>query len=213
MLGVVICLAVFCFILLLILGRQDDKNARLAAENGLMKGRIETLQERSMVARARSATAEDSLTVKGIELAVRHAGYVPDTSGDWVCFMVAGERFVIDMSRLPQISIFLHYNIQTSEWDMELLKKAAHLMSDDLIMVKAIFNEKPDGTTLGFFVVAMDRNYPSFRDNLMTYLNIISNGSRRLREIYNNLEEEKKNPALAETPLTVADVQDTKLLS
>ena len=213
MLGVVICLAVFCFILLLILGSQDDKHARLAAENGLMKGRIETLQEHSMEAGARSATAEDSLTVKGIELAVRHAGYVPDTSDNWVCFMVAGERFVIDMSRLPQISIFLHYNIQTSEWDMELLKKAAHLMSDDLIMVKAIFNEKPDGTTLGFFVVAMDRNYPSFRDNLMTYLNIISNGSRRLREIYNNLEEEKKNPALAETPLTVADVQDTKLLS
>ena len=213
MLGIVICLAVFCFILLLILGRQDDKNARLAAENGLMKGRIETVQEYGMVAGAQSATTEGSLTVKGIELAVRHAGYVPDTSDNWVCFMVAGERFVIDMSRLPQISIFLHYNIQTSEWDMELLKKAAHLMSDDLIMVKAIFNEKPDGTTLGFFVVAMDRNYPSFRDNLMTYLNIISNGSRRLREIYNNLEEEKKNPALAETPLTVADVQDTKLLS
>ena len=50
MLGVVICLAVFCFILLLILGCQDNKNARLAAENGLMKGRIETLQERGMVA-------------------------------------------------------------------------------------------------------------------------------------------------------------------
>ena len=33
MLGVVICLAVLCFILLLILGCQDNKNARLAAEN------------------------------------------------------------------------------------------------------------------------------------------------------------------------------------
>ena len=211
--GVVICLAVFCFILLLILRSQDDKNARLVAENGLMKGRIETLQERGMVAGEQSVTAEDSLTVKGIELAVRHAGYVPDTSDDWACFIVAGERFFIDMSRLPQIFISLCYNIQTSEWDMELLKKAAHLMSDDMIMVKAIFDEKPEGTTLRFFVAAMDRNYPSFRDNLMSYLNIISNGSRRLREIYNNLEEEKKNSALAETQLAVADVQDPKLLS
>lgn len=213
MLGVVICLAVFCFILLLILGCQDNKNARLAAENGLMKGRIETLQERGMVARARSATAMDSLTVKGIELAVRHAGYVPDTSDDWVRFMVSGDRFFIYTSRLPQIFIYLDYNVQTSEWDMELLKKAAHLMSDDLIMVKAIFDEKPEGTTLRFFVAAMDGNYPSFRDNLMSYLGIISDGSRRMREIYNKLEEEKKTPALAGTTFMAADGQDTKILS
>lgn len=206
-------MAVFCFILLLILGRQDDKNAKLAAENGLMKGRMETLQERGAIAGDQSATADDPLTVEGIEAAVRHAGYVPDTSDDWVRFMVVGERFFIDTSRLPQIFISRNYNVQTSEWDMELLKKAAHLMSDDLIMVKAIFDEKPDGTTLRFFVAAMDRNYPSFRDNLMSYLGIISDGNRRMTEIYNKLEEEKKNPALAGTPFTSAYVQDPKLLS
>ena len=213
MLGLVICLAVFCFILLLILGRQDEKNAKLAAENGLMKGRMETLQERGAIAGDQSAAADDPLTVEGIEAAVRHAGYVPDTSDDWVRFMVAGERFFIDTSRLPQIFISRYYNVQTSEWDMELLKKAAHLMSDDLIMVKAIFDEKPDGTTLRFFVAAMDRNYPSFRDNLMSYLGIISDGNRRMTEIYNKLEEENKNPALAGTPFTSAYVQDPKLLS
>lgn len=213
MLGLVICLAVFCFILLLILGRQDEKNAKLAAENGLMKGRMETLQERGAIAGEQSAAEDEPLTVEGIEAAVRHAGYVPDTSDDWVRFMVAGERFFIDTSRLPQIFISRYYNVQTSEWDMELLKKAAHLMSDDLIMVKAIFDEKSDGTTLRFFVAAMDRNYPSFRDNLMSYLGIISDGNRRMTEIYNKLEEEKKNPALAGTPFTSAYVQDPKLLS
>lgn len=213
MLGVVICLVVFCFILLIILGRQDDKNARLAAENGLMKGRIETLQERGVVAGEQSVTAEEPLTVEGIGAAVRHAGYVPDTSDDWVRFMVAGDRFFIYTSRLPQIFIYLDYNVQTSEWDMALLKKAAHLMSDDLIMVKAIFDEKPEGTTLRFFVAAMDRNYPSFRDNLMSYLGIISDGNRRMREIYNKLEEEKKTPALAGTTFMAADGQDTKILS
>ena len=213
MLGLVICLAVFCFILLLILGCQDEKNAKLAAENVLMKGRMETLQERGAIAGEQSAAADEPLTVEGIEAAVRHAGYVPDTSDDWVRFMVAGERFFIDMSRLPQIFISRYYNVQTSEWDMELLKKAAHLMSDDLIMVKAIFDEKPDGTTLRFVVAVMDRNYPSFRDNLMSYLGIISDGNRRMTEIYNKLEEEKKNPALAGTPFTSAYVQDPKLLS
>jgi hypothetical protein len=206
-------LAVFCFILLLILGRQDDKNVKLAAENGLLKGRMETLQERGAIAGEQSTTANEPLTVDGIEAAVRHAGYVPDTSDDWVRFMVAGERFFIDTSRLPQIFISRYYSVQTSEWDMELLKKAAHLMSDDLIMVKAIFDEKPDGTTLRFFVAAMDRNYPSFRDNLMSYLGIISDGNQRMTEIYNKLEEEKKNPALAGTPFTAAYAQGPKLLS
>ena len=213
MLGLVICLAVFCFILLIILGRQDDKNTKLAAENGLMKGRMETLQERGIVAGERSAPEEELLTIDGVEAAVRHAGYVPDTSDGWVRFMVAGERFIIDTSRLPQIFVSRYYNVQTSEWDMELLKKAAHLMSDDLIMVKAIFDEKPDSTTLRFFVAAMDRNYPSFRDNLMSYLGIISDGNRRMTEIYNKLEEEKKNPALAGTPFTAAYAQDPKFLS
>ena len=206
-------MAVFCFILLLILGRQDDKNVKLAAENGLMKGRMETLQERGAIAGEQSTTANEPLTVEGIEAAVRHAGYVPDTSDDWVRFMVAGERFFIDTSRLPQIFISRYYSVQTSEWDMELLKKAAHLMSDDLIMVKAIFDEKPEGTTLRFFVAAMDRNYPSFRDNLMSYLGIISDGNRRMTEIYDKLEEEKKNPALAGTPFTAAYTQGPKLLS
>lgn len=206
-------MAVFCFILLLILGHQDDKNARLAAENNLMKGRIETLQERGIVAGAQSATAEEPLTVEGIESAVRHAGYVPDTSDDWVRFMVVGARFFIYTPRLPQIFIYLDYNVQTSEWDMELLKKAAHLMSDDLIMVNAIFDEKPNGITVRFFVTSMDRNYPCFRDNLMSYPGIISDGNWRMREIYNKLEGEKKNQALARTIFTATDGQDTKFLS
>ena len=105
MLGLVICLAVFCFILLIILGRQDDKNTKLAAENGLMKGRMETLQERGIVAGERSAPEEELLTIDGVEAAVRHAGYVPDTSDGWVRFMVAGERFIIDTSRLPQLFV------------------------------------------------------------------------------------------------------------
>lgn len=213
MLGIVICLAVFCIILLLILGRQDEKNAKLTAENGLMKGRMETLQEHGAVVGEQTATADEPLIIKGIEAAVRHAGFVPDTSDDLVRFMVAGERFIIDTSRLPQIFISRFYSVQTNEWDMDLLKKAAHMMADDLIMVKALFDENPEGTTLRFFVATMDRNYPSFRDNLMKYLDVISEGNRRMTEIYDKLEEEKKEPALAGTPFTSANVQDPKLLS
>lgn len=213
MLGLIICLAVFCFILLLILGRQDEKNAKLAAENGLMKGRMETLQEKGAFAGLVSSTMEQPLTVEGVDAAVRHAGYVPDTSDGWVRFMVAGERFFIDTSRLPQIFISRYYNVQTNDWDMELMKTAAHLMSDDLIIVKAIIDEEPDGTILRFFVVALDRNYSSFRDNLMTYLGIISDGIRCMNDKYKQLEAEKNDPALAVAKYAAASQQDPKLLS
>ena len=213
MLGLVIFLAVFCFIMLLILGRQDDKNAKLAAENGLMKGQMETMQERGTIAGEQSANVNQPLTIEGVEAAVRHARYVPDTSNGVVCFMVAGERFYIDTYRLPQIFISRYFNVQTTEWDMELLKQAAHLMSDDFIMVKAIIDERQDGTILRIFVAAMDRNYPSFRDNLMSYLGIISDGNRRMTAIYNKLEEEKKNSVQTNTQFTPGCVQDPKLLS
>ena len=45
MLWLIIGLAVFNFILVLILGHQDEKNAALSAENGLMKERLAAFQE------------------------------------------------------------------------------------------------------------------------------------------------------------------------
>lgn len=160
-----------------------------------------------------SVSAEGLLTVADIKEAVHHAGYVPETSDNWVKFMAAGEAFYIDTARLPQIFVHRYYNVQTSEWDMSLLKHAAHLMSDDLIMVKAIFDERIEGTTLRFFVAAMDRNYQSSRDNLMAYLGIIADGNRRMTEIYDKLVEEKNQPAIPSIPFTPTGLQENKLLS
>ena len=213
MLALIICLAVFCFILLLVLGRQDDKIASLSAENGLLKGRMENIREERQSGNYTSVSSEGSLTVADIEDAVRHAGYVPETNDNWVKFMAAGEAFHIDTARLPQIFIHRYYNVQTSDWDMPLLKHAAHLMSDDLIMVKAIFDERPEGTTLRFFVATMDRNYQSFRDNLMAYLGIIVDGNRRMTEIYDKLVEEKNQPVVQSNPFTPTGQQENKLLS
>ena len=45
MIGVIIALSIFCIVLLLLLGKQDDKNTALAAENVLLKGRMENMRE------------------------------------------------------------------------------------------------------------------------------------------------------------------------
>ena len=214
MLVLVICLAVFCFALLMILGRQDEKNSALAAENGLLKGRMESIQEKMSATSSPSSDLSARLTVADIEAAVRHAGYVPDTSEDWVRFMVAGEKYYIDTARLPLLFVTRFYTVETSDWDMDLLKRAAHLLSDEMVMVKAIFDEKPNGTTLRFIIAAMDGNYSSLRDNLMSYINIVNDGNRRMREIYERLVEEKNNPAIAlKNALTSNAQPESKLLS
>ena len=59
MLGLIICLAVFCFTLLLLLVRQSDRNEKTANENGVLKGRLETIQ----ASHASQTELEDPVTV------------------------------------------------------------------------------------------------------------------------------------------------------
>jgi hypothetical protein len=55
---------------------------------------------------------------------------------------------------------------------------------------------------LRFLIVAMDRNYISFRDNLQRYINILSEGDKALREKYHNLEAETSGPVVWAKQLT-----------
>ena len=72
-------------LLLVMLSFQDNKNTKLTVENGLMKGRLETMQER--IAEKESLSPNGPLTVDGIEEAIRHAGYVPDVKENWIRFI------------------------------------------------------------------------------------------------------------------------------
>lgn len=208
-----IIFSIFFFLLLMIIITcQDDKITTLTAQNGMMRDRLNARLSDEALAGGSSKTINEQLTVVGIEEAVRNAGFSPDTSDGWVRFVAAGEQFFISTSRLPQIFISRYYNVQTSDWDMQLLKKAAHLMSDELIMVKAVFDEQPNGTTLRFFVAAMDRNSRSFRENIRAYLEIILDGARRLNEIYADLEKEKESSKEV-NHLAPVSQQEPKLLS
>lgn len=209
MLEVIIFLTVFSFVLLLILKKKDDKNTELAAENGLLKGRMEA----APLNKAASKKPDEPLTVEDIEAAVRCAGYVPETNDDWIKFKVAGELFLVDASRLPLVVVLRPYNVNTNEWDMDVMKQAAHMMADELIMVKAVFDEDPSETSLRFIVAAIDRNYFSFSDNLMTYINLISDGNQRMREIYGELMENKLHPSLPASSLTSDKPKESKILS
>ena len=211
MLAISIILGVACVLLLVMLSFQDNKNTKLSVENGLMKGRMEALQER--LDKKERVSPDAPLTADGIEAAIRHAGYVPDVQENWIRFMVAGEPFYVETGRLPSVFVLRQYGVDTKEWEMDLLKQAAHLMSDELMIVKAIFDEDGAETCLRFLVAALDANNESFKVNLTRYLALIEDGRRKMNEFYDGLLKEKRDAALTVSPFTPAGQSESKLLS
>lgn len=211
MMTLCILLGVVCVLLLTLLSFQDNKNTKLTVENSLMKGRMEVMQER--IDEKTAISSMEPLTADGIEAAIRHAGYVPDRKDNWIRFMVAGEPFYVETGRLPSVFVIRQYSVDTNEWEMDSLKHAAHLMSDELIMVKATFDEDEDGTGLRFFVAALDANNASFQENLTKYLSIISDGRQKMNEIYEQLVKDKREAALALNPYLSEPKTENKVMS
>ena len=191
MIGTIITLGIFCLVFGIMIVRQFDKNAALTADNALLKGRMEAMTEA-----AATKPAEDgkSLTVEGIADAVRHVGYKPDCGEDWVAFNVGDERYEIDADWLPTLFVTHLYTIDKEKWDLDIMKKAAHIMSDELAMVKALIRDDQEKPTLRFFIAALDRTSTSLKYNIKSYLGSIDNASRRMIEIYDKLMEEQ-NPS------------------
>lgn len=213
MLAFTIFLGVACVVLLVMLSAQDNKNTKLEVENSLIKGRMEGLQEKLAL---QAPAADEPLTAEGIAEAIRRAGYVPEVNENWVRFMIQGEPFYVETGRLPQVFVLRQYNVDTKEWEMDILRHAAHVMSDDLIMIKATFDDDVDengGTGLRFFVAAMDRNYSSFRDNLIGYIHLIEDGRQRMNEVYEKLVKEKRDAALTVTPFLPTEQKENKIMS
>lgn len=211
MLALTVILGVICILLLVMLSFQDRKNTNLTVENGLLKGRMESMQER--IAEKDAVAPKERLTANGIEEAIRHAGYVPDRSENWIRFMVSGEPFYVETDRLPSVFVLRQFGVDSKEWEMDLLKQAAHLMSDELIMVKATFDEDKDGIGLRFFVAALDANNASFQENLTKYINIIDDGRRKMNELYEGLVQEKRDAALTLNPFIQANSSENKVMS
>ena len=211
MIPLTIILGIACALLLVMLSMQDNKNTKLAVENSLMKSRMEALEEKA--SRMDPVDRYETLTSEGVEEAIRHAGYVPDRHEGWIRFMVAGEPFYVEIDRLPSVFVIRQHSVDTNEWEMDLLKHAAHLMSDELIMVKATFDEDESGTGLRFFVAALDANNKSFQENLTKYISIIGDGRNRMNEIYERLVKEKRDAAMAVNPFLPESKPENKVLS
>lgn len=212
MIGFTLFLAGVCTILLVLLLVLDNKITNLVVENESLKRRWDEIIDRQQIPTAKTDQS-GPLSVDGIERAVRHMGYLPDRSEHWIRFMAAGEPYFIETSRLPVVFLIRQFSVDVKDWDMDLLKHAAHLMSDDLIMVKATFDDDEKDPGVRFFVAALDANCASFSDNLPRYLSIIDDGRKRMHEIYERLVKEKEEASRASAPILLAEPQKKKVLS
>lgn len=123
--------------------------------------------------------------------AIRFNGYVPDADEHWINFMVQGEHYAIDADRFPVLVMMKHYNLDHNEWDMDLMHKAAHQVSDELIMGKVLFTgEEEDG--IAFQITAIENKYGHFKDCLTRYISIIEESQARMSKIYNDMDAKRK---------------------
>jgi len=195
-----------------LLWNRREENRKLSEDLKWQRAaNMELLKHGSVKPEAGPSNGPEPLTVEKIADAIRMEGFFPETEEDGVRFKAQGEIFYIDAGRLPLIFLLKSYNVDPKDWEMDLLRDAAHLMSDELIMVKATFLD--EGRTLSFFVAAQDRNYESFRANLANYMHILEDGQRKMNEEYHRLVDEKREAALAARPVIPSAQTENKILS
>ena len=123
--------------------------------------------------------------------AIRYNGYVPEADGHWITFMAQGEHYAIDADRFPVMVMMKHYNLDRKEYDMDLMHKAAHQVSDDIIMGKVLFTgEEEDG--IMFQITAIENKYGHFKDCLTRYISIIDESQSRMSQLYNDMDVKQK---------------------
>ena len=188
-----------------------SENGKLEADKNLIKAQMDKMKEKMEVEKLMPTSLP--LTLDDLEEAIRFAGFIPERRENTVRFMKAGETFNVDASRLPLVFVEKCYYVDPEEFEMDLLKQAAHLVSDEMVMVKIVFDEDGPRTTLNCFIATLDANYASFKENVNNYISIIEEGLSELKEIYDKLVEEKRDAALALNPTLPSAKAESKVIS
>ena len=127
--------------------------------------------------------------------AIRYNGFVPEAEDNWIFFKKQGDTYGIVTERLPMFIIMRHYDLDKNEWNMELLRQAAHKVSDEIIMAKVLLTGE-DENGISFQISSFEDNYEHLKDFLCQYLSIIDESYARLFDIYNELENKKSEMTL-----------------
>lgn len=199
-------IAAFVFLFLYICKSQDCTS--LERDNKWLKQQREQAPEPVAVDDVDSRPLDKESAME----AIRYNGYVPEAEGHWITFMAQRQHYAIDAGRFPVMAIFKHFNLDHKEWDMDLMHKAAHQVSDDIIMGKVLFTgEEEDG--IMFQITAIENKYGHFKDCLTQYISIIDESQARMDQTYNDLEAKRKERLSAFPQLGAGAAGDKKVMS
>lgn len=186
--------AFIAIVFILLYMKENEKCEDLKYEN-------DKLKKNAVQAGIENAAARDhdsrGLDRDLIMEAIRYNGFVPEADADehWIFFKKQGDTYGIVTERLPMFIIMRHYDLDKKEWNMELLRQAAHKVSDEIIMAKVLLTGE-DENGISFQITSLEDNYEHLKDFLCQYLSIIDESYARLFDIYNELENKKSEMSL-----------------
>jgi len=206
MLTAITTIAAFVFFFLYICKSQDCTS--LERDNKWLKEQREQAPEPVVVDNPNNRPLDKESAME----AIRYNGYIPETEGHWITFMAQGEHYVIDTDRFPVMTLMKHFNLDPKDWDMGLMHKAAHQVSDDIIMGKVLFTgDEEDGII--FQITAIENKYGHFKDCLTQYISIIDESQARMDQTYNDLEAKRKERLSAFPQMVAGAAGDKKVMS
>lgn len=129
--------------------------------------------------------------------AIRSNGYTSNIYDDSVEFSYRGDNYIIlDVGRLPVFAMAKIFEIDPNVNDIDLMHKAAHQVSDEMVIAKVLFSD--DENKVYFQISAIENKYGHFRDCLPKYVEIIDEAQSRFVRIYNDLGAKSKEELTTE---------------
>ena len=192
MLWIIICLAVFSFVLLLILSHQDDEKAALIMENSLLRDRLTAFYDAGIKPGDDLCQLKNynrPLTTETAMEAIRYNGYVPASDGKWICFMIEGERFFVDVTGYPVAHFVYPFSLDENH-NLEDLQAATNMLPERIIMGTAHIDNDKKG--ISFIVDGIERNYGHFRDALNDYIHLLYETRKRHRALYDEFQTKRQ---------------------
>lgn len=185
--------AFIAIVFILLYMKENEKCEDLKYENDKLKKNA--VQASTVSAASVDDQGSRRLDRELIMEAIRYNGFVPEAEDNWIFFKKQGDTYGIVTERLPMFIIMRHYDLEKNEWNMELLRQAAHKVSDEIIMAKVLLTGE-DENGISFQITSFEDNYEHLKDFLCQYLSIIDKSYARLFDIYNELENKKSEMSL-----------------
>lgn len=185
--------AFIAIVFILLYMKENEKCEDLKYENDKLKKNA--VQASTVSAASVDDQGSRRLDRELIMEAIRYNGFVPEAEDNWIFFKKQGDTYGIVTERLPMFIIMRHYDLDKKEWNMELLRQAAHKVSDEIIMAKVLLTGE-DENGISFQITSFEDNYEHLKDFLCQYLSIIDESYARLFDTYNELENKKSEMTL-----------------